>query len=129
VSAGALLREALELRRKGRFAEAAHAYRRLLSQHAGSAEARAALVSLGDLQLSRLQQADAALRSFEAYLKSGDRALVKEAEYGRIRALRALGRTEEERRAIEHLLVRYPSGVHAESMRARLRSLQGNAPR
>ncbi len=129
VSAGALLREALELRRKGRFAEAAQAYRRLLSQHAGSAEARAALVSLGDLQLSRLQQADAALSSFEAYLKSGDRALVQEAEYGRIRALRALGRAEEERRAIEQLLVRRPSGVHAESMRARLRSLQGNAPR
>src|SRR6185436_18164560 len=103
-------------------------YRKLVTQHPGSAEAKAGLVSLGDLQLSRLKQADAALRSFDAYLKSGDRGLAQEAEYGRIRALRALGRARDEQAAIERLLARYPSGVHAESMRARLLSLKGNAP-
>lgn len=126
---GELLRQALEHRAQSRFAEAARVYRKLVAAHPGSAEGRAALVSLGDLQLSRLQDAGAALRSFDAYLASGDRGLKQEAEYGRIRALRALGRPLDEQRAIERLLLSYPSGVHAEPMRARLQSLKGDAGR
>jgi TolA-binding protein len=123
----ALLREAVEQRAQGRFADAARAYRQLVTQYPSSSEARAALVSLGDLQLSRLGQPEAALRSFDAYLKNGDRGLRQEAEYGRIRALRALGRSQDEAKAIERLLERYPAGVHAESMRARLASLRDAA--
>lgn len=126
ISAAALLRQALELRGRSRFAEAAQVYGKLLSSHRSSPEARAALVSLGDLQLSRLNNAAGALRSFEAYLAQGDPALRQEAEYGRIRALRALGRAAQERIAIERLLERFPSGVHADSMRARLQSLKGD---
>jgi hypothetical protein len=125
-SAADLLRQALELRGRGHFPEAAQVYGKLVAVHPGSQEARAALVSLGDLQLSRLHNASAALRSFDAYLASGERALQQEAEYGRIRALRALGRAAEEQSAIEHLLARYPAGVHADSMRARLQSLKAD---
>jgi TolA-binding protein len=128
-SAADLLRQALELRGRGRFPEAAQVYGKLVAAHPGSQEARAALVSLGDLQLSRLNSAAAALRSFDSYLAGGDRALQQEAEYGRIRALRALGRAAEEQSAIERLLARYPSGVHADSMRARLQSLKGDGSR
>jgi ferric-dicitrate binding protein FerR (iron transport regulator) len=128
-AAGDLLRQALDLRARSRFTEAADVYRKLGALHPGSPEARAALVSLGDLQLSRLHDPAGALRSFDAYLASGDRTLEQEAEYGRIRALRTLGRTIQERDAIEHLLLGYPSGVHAEPMRARLQSLKGDAGR
>ncbi len=124
---GELLRHALELRAAQRFAEAANVYRKLIAQQPRSAEARTALVSLGDLQLSRLSDAASALKSFDAYLSSGDRALEQEAQYGRIRALRALGRGAEEQLAIERLLSSYPAGVHAEPMRQRLQSLNGNA--
>ena len=126
---GELLHQALDLRAHARFAEAAQVYRKLEALHPGSPEARAALVSLGDLQLSRLHDATGALRSFDSYLASGDRTLEQEAEYGRIRALRTLGRAVQERDAIEHLLLGYPSGVHAEPMRARLQSLKGDADR
>ena len=128
-TAGELLRQAIDLRAHARFADAAQVYRKLETLHPGSPEARAALVSLGDLQLSRLHDATGALRSFDSYLSSGDRTLEQEAEYGRIRALRALGRSAQERDAIEHLLLGYPSGVHAEPMRARLQSLKGDATR
>jgi hypothetical protein len=128
-TAGELLRQALDLRARGRFGEAAQTYRKLATSHPGTPEARASLVSLGDLHLSRLHDPAQALRSFDAYLASGDRTLEQEAEYGRIRALRALGRTAQEREAIEHLLLGYPSGVHAEPMRARLLSLKGDANR
>ncbi len=128
-SAADLLRQALELRGRGRFSEAAQVYGKLVAAHPGSQEARAALVSLGDLQLSRLHNAAAALGSFDSYLAGGDRALQQEAEYGRIRALRALGRAAEEQSAIERLLARYPSGIHADSMRSRLQSLKGDGSR
>lgn len=126
---GDLLRHALELRAERRFAEAATVYRKLIAQQPRSAEARTALVSLGDLQLARLSDAASALKSFDAYLASGDRVLEQEAQYGRIRALRALGRGAEEQLAIERLLSSYPAGVHAEPMRQRLQNLKGNAGR
>ena len=118
-----LLQEALRLRAEGQFARAASIYRRLQSQFPGSGEARASLVSFGDLQLSRLGDAAGALRSFEAYLRGGG-ALSREASYGRVRALRALGRTADERAAIEQMLEQSPSGLYAASLRKRLKELE-----
>lgn len=70
-SPAALLADARLLRQQGRFKAAAVAYERLLRQHAASAEARAAAVSLGELQLSQLGDARGALRSFDSYLRGG----------------------------------------------------------
>ena len=58
-------------------------------------------------------------RSFDAYLRSGG-GLVQEARYGRIRALRKLGRASEERAAIARFIADYPKSVQAASLRARL---------
>jgi tetratricopeptide (TPR) repeat protein len=111
-----LLQEARELRADGRFADASSIYRRLLREHAGSAEARAALVSLGELQLSQLGDANGALKSFAAYLRAGG-ALAQEASYGKIRALRALGRNTEAQQAVAAFLSAYPQSVQAAALR------------
>jgi outer membrane protein assembly factor BamD (BamD/ComL family) len=99
--------------------EARSIYGRLIAQHPGSAEALAALVSLGELQLSQFGDAKAALKSFDAYVRAGG-SLAQEARYGRIRALRKLGRHAEEQAAIDRFLADYPHSVQAATLRARL---------
>lgn len=115
-SAATLLDRARELRAAGRYAGAGAAYQRLLREHAGSAEARVALVSLGELQLSQLGDAAGALRSFDGYLRAGG-ALRQEASYGRIRALRRLGRLSDARAATGEFLSRYPQSVQAAALK------------
>lgn len=115
-SAATLLERARELRAAGRYAGAGAAYQRLLREHAGSAEARVALVSLGELQLSQLGDAASALRSFDGYLRGGG-ALRQEASYGRIRALRRLGRLSEARAAAQTFIGAYPQSVQAAALK------------
>jgi hypothetical protein len=115
-SAAALLTRARTLRSAGRYREAGAAYQQLMTTHPRSAEARAALISLGELQLSRLGSPAAALRSFEAYLAGGG-SLTQEARYGRIRALRQLGRVSEAQRASEEFVRDYPGSAQAKSLR------------
>jgi len=111
-----LLAQARVLRGAGRYADAAATYQRLLRAHPRSAEARAALVSLGELQLSQLAEPAAALRSFDAYLAGGG-SLAQEARYGRIRALQQLGRSEAARDATAAFLRDYPGSAQARSLR------------
>ena len=117
-SAAGLLARARTLRSSGRYSAAATAYQNLLSTHPRSSEANAALLSLAELQLSQLGQTAAALRSFDAYLAHGG-SLAQEARYGRIRALRRLGRTEEARTATEAFLSAYPGSAQAKALRKR----------
>ena len=126
-TAANLLDQARQLRAAGKFKEAVLVYRRLESSYRGSREAITALVSLGDLQLSRLHDSAGALQAFDAYVGSGDKLLWREAQYGRIQALRSLGRSADERRAIEEFLKRYPTGVQKDPLRARLQELGGSA--
>lgn len=114
-----LLQRARGLRADGRYRDAHGVYQRLLREHSASAEARVALVSLGELQLSQLGDAGGALRSFERYLRSGG-ALSQEASYGRIRALRRLGRLSEARTAASAFLSAYPNSVQAATLRKEL---------
>jgi tetratricopeptide (TPR) repeat protein len=119
LSADELLSRARGHRAGGRYADAASTYRKLLASYPRSDQARAALVSLGELELTQLGNADAALASFDAYLRAGG-ALSQEARYGRIRALRKLARRSEEKAAIEAFLLDYPRSVQAAALRARL---------
>jgi hypothetical protein len=119
LSADELLSRAREHRASGRYADAVSTYRKLLASYPRSDQARAALVSLGELELTQLGNADAALSSFDAYLRAGG-ALSQEARYGRIRALRKLARLGEEKAAIEAFLRDYPRSVQAAALRARL---------
>jgi hypothetical protein len=77
------------------------------------------MVSLGELQLSQLGDANAALRSFEAYLRGGG-TLRQEASYGRIRALRRLGKLAEARAAAAAFMSTYPHSAQAATLRKEL---------
>ncbi len=119
-SADELLRDAQLALAAGRDADASAAYLALLARHPGSPEARVALVSLGRLSLSGGDPA-AALGYFERYLASaaGLGGLGVEARYGRIEALRQLGRESDERAAIDDFLSRHGDSVYAARLRAR----------
>jgi hypothetical protein len=96
-------------------------YEQLRSAHPASAEARTVLVTMGKLELD-LGRPDRALARFDSYLQNGG-ALAPEALAGRARALRALGRSGEERRAIQKYLAAHPDGFDAPLFAKRLREL------
>jgi hypothetical protein len=77
---------------------------------------------LGELLLT-LHDSQGALNAFDSYLAGGG-ALAQEARFGRARALRALNRPAEERRAIEHFLTAYPEAPQSRVLRARLAAIQ-----
>jgi hypothetical protein len=118
-SADELLRQARKLRAAGRYDEAAGLYERIVKENPSSPAARSALVSLGDLDLGPRGDAAAALAAFDRYLEMGG-SLETEAQLGRIRALRKLGRAGEERAAIEKFLLAHPDHIEAPALRQRL---------
>ena len=116
-SAAELLARAQKARSGRRYGAAIRTYQQLLRRHPRSGEARVAQVSLAQLQLTQ-GHAAAALAGFDAYLRSGG-ALSPEAHYGKIQALRALGRTGDERAEIRRFLARYPKSLQAAALRRR----------
>lgn len=98
-------------------------YEQLRATYPASAEARTVLVTMGKLELD-VGRPDRALRRFDAYLRNGG-TLVPEALAGKARALRALGRDQEERRAIQQYLAAHPEGFEAPLFAKRLRELGG----
>jgi ferric-dicitrate binding protein FerR (iron transport regulator) len=121
-SAADLLEEARRLRAAGQYEPSADVYRRLEQRYPESAEARAATVSLGQLELSQLGHPEAALHWFEKYLSTGGQ-LRQEAAYGKIQALQRLGRSAQERREITRFLEDFPKSAQASALRARLDTL------
>ncbi|WP_394828105.1 PEGA domain-containing protein [Pendulispora albinea] len=120
--AAELLAAARVRRADGDLSAAIGAYRELFERHGASAEAHAALVPWGELQLAPLSDPRGALAAFDRYMMRGG-PLEQEASFGRIRALRALGRTDDERAAIESFVQRFPDGSLTSSLRERLRSM------
>lgn len=123
--AATLLNEARTRRSRGEHTTAASLYQRAHAAEPTSALGCAALVALGELQLVELRKPEAALKSFDQYLRSRDQALVIEARLGRIRALRQLGKSQEERQAITLFLQQHPSSVGVAGLRQRLRDIGG----
>ena len=123
LSPAALLARARKELAAGNARAALAVYERLRATHPASPEARTVLVTIGKLELD-LKQPARALRSFDAYLGAPG-ALAPEALAGKIRALRALGRTADEKKAIESYLSRYPDGFESPLLEQRLEVLQG----
>jgi tetratricopeptide (TPR) repeat protein len=99
-------------------------YQRVLRLHPGTAAARTARVLAGQVRLWHLGQAAAALRDFEHALRvAPSGALAPEARWGRILALRQLGRRAAELRACRDFVKRHPGSLYAKRVRARIRSL------
>jgi hypothetical protein len=117
LSAAQWLERARGLRGKGDIDGAIEAYEGLVENHPGAAASRTAMVTLGQLSLDRAQN-KAALRWFDRYLGKGG-PLAEDAEYGRIRALRGLGRSAQAQKATDDFLVRYPASSYAAKLRDR----------
>lgn len=115
-SANDLLRLARSKRRSGDADGALASYEKILRRHPKSATARIAAVSVGQLRLSK-GDARGALQAFRRYLDGGAGALSEDAAYGEIRALRALGRTAEAKRATSEFLTRYPESHYGAKLK------------
>jgi hypothetical protein len=113
-----LLRRARQAVRAGHFSEAARSYENLVNSYAGSDEAQAALVLLGQLRLTRLNDPHGALEALNSYLRTGG-SLEIEAQIARIDALHALKRSAEETTAIDDFLQQHPRSFEAKALRAR----------
>ncbi|MBX3200066.1 MAG: tetratricopeptide repeat protein [Labilithrix sp.] len=118
-----LLREANRLRGQGRWAEAAATYRKVIDLAPDSAEAYPADVALGNLELQE-GRAQAALVRYEHALEAHPGgALAEEARWGKARALRAEGRTAEEKAALVEFRARHPESPLAAAAAQRLAEL------
>lgn len=117
-AASELLAQARERRARGDAAGAAATYQELAKRFSGSPEAHAAEVPYGELELGALGHPGAALAAFDRYLVRGG-PLAEEASFGRIRALRALGRDDDARAAVSAFLATYPDSALAPSLRPR----------
>lgn len=123
-----MLKQAQRASAARRFDDAVKAYRRLIRRHPSRPESRPALVSMGRILLGPLGKPAAALRAFDRYLsRSKSGTLAQEASYGRIRALRALGKRQAELKALRSFLKRFPGAIQKESVENRLRKLTGPA--
>jgi TolA-binding protein len=118
-----LFADANEARRTGRADQAIVLYMQLQRAFPTSAQAQLSAVSLGRLLLER-GSPGAALQQFSRYLGGPDRVLRAEALAGRARALRALGKSAEERAAWQSLLHEYPGSVYADGANKRLDELR-----
>ena len=113
-----LLDDARKQLEAGHPAEALRVYRRIERDFATSPEATMVLVTIGKLEMRQGLPARA-LAAFDGYLRRGG-PLSPEAYKGRIDALHALGKTAEERLAIETYLAKYPDGFDREALKKRL---------
>ncbi len=118
-----LLTQAQKLFGAGKTKQAVRVYETLVSRHPGTAAGKAARVSLGRIELGQ-GHAKQALKHFDAYLAASAGSLVEEARYGRIRALRKLGRSGQERRSIDAFLADYPKSIYAARLKKRASELQ-----
>lgn len=125
LSASQLLKRAQELRASLDWKGAADMYAHLIRKFPNADETRAAYVSLGEVQLSKLGRPMSALRHFNDYLAVAQAGpLAREALYGKIRSLRALGRLEEEEEAISLFLKRFPGSIRSKEIQSRQKELQ-----
>jgi TolA-binding protein len=124
ITADELLRLARHAMRSGRFAEAATQYEKLVAEFGGSDQAQTALMLLGQLRLTQLDDPRGALEALNGYLRNPG-ALEVEARVARIDALRKLQRSADEAIAIDDFLRRHPRSFEAAGLRNRRAALQG----
>lgn len=112
------LAEARTLRAAGRYPEAARVLEGLLRSAPRSSAARTGSVILGNVYLGPLDDPRRALKAFDFYLGRAAQgaALEAEARYGRVRALRRLGRGDAAAREAARLRERFPSSPYARDL-------------
>ena len=119
-----LLSMALKQRMEGKWKKAAKTYEELIRTYPASGEAKSALISLGKLQLDKLNQPRAALRRFDQYLSLHGGPLSREALFGKASAFRAIGFTDKEKETLQLFLKQYPEALEAPSAKKRLKKIE-----
>jgi len=128
-TARSLAQRARQQRSARNWQGAAATFTELIRRYPTSGWARTARVSLGLILLERLGNARGALAQFSAYLASTSvGALAQEASYGRIRALRRLGRRADEIQKLRSFLRLYPQAIQGSNVRRRLQKLGVSVP-
>jgi tetratricopeptide (TPR) repeat protein len=112
---------------EGHADEAIARYETLITEYPTSKAAAIARVSLGRLLLRQGRTRDA-LAAFDAYLAGDDRELAEEAEYGRIKALHALGERAELAAAIDAFLAAHADSIHRGKLDTWRQELEGSRP-
>jgi hypothetical protein len=115
-SAEELLERAQAELASGAVEDAVRTYEILVREHASTREAAAARVSLGRIALDAGDPARA-LGHFDSHLESNSTSLLAEATYGRIRALRALGRLDEAQREAHEFVKTHPQSPYVARVR------------
>jgi TolA-binding protein len=114
-TADELLAAAQQALAEGESTTAIERYQTLIAEYPDSNAAQIGSVSLGRLLL-RQGRASEALAAFDRYLATDAKTLIEEARYGRIRALRELGRSAEVDQAIDDFLAAHPGSIHRERL-------------
>jgi tetratricopeptide (TPR) repeat protein len=117
-SAAELARLAQQHRMARNYPETARLYRELIDRYPESPEAVHAPVRLGDLLL-KTGDHQGALEAYDRYLERGGQ-LEPEARFGRLEALRALGRDADEKAAIAEFLREHPDDYRVTELTERL---------
>jgi tetratricopeptide (TPR) repeat protein len=116
-SATELLDRARARRRAKDFRQAAAAYEDFLESYPKDQKVASTLVSLAQLYQGPLKDPKRALRYYDRYLERGG-PLSEEAMYGKIRALRSLGRTQDAKDLSRAFVDQYPSSSYVDSLAA-----------
>ena len=117
-----LLESVTRARRENDWVEVASLYRRILRDYPGTPDSRTALVSLAQVEINRLNTPEAALRHFNAYLRTPG-TLEPEALYGKAKVYRQLNSGADEKRTLTKLISKYPGGPLTLAAEKRLREL------
>ncbi len=108
----ALFKQAQAYRKVRGWSRAADTYKELNRRYPNEPEALSSLVSLGLIQLEHLNRPKAALKSYNTYLsRSPTGSLAQEAAFGRIMALKTLGRKSQFHKALEEFLKDFPGAI------------------
>jgi len=127
--ARALLERAQQQWRRGNLGEAAKLYQEVLRRHPGDARVGLAALELGRLRMDRLGDLDGARTSFRRAVRQAGGAAVHEDALARlVEVSAALGDSAECARARDSYLRRYPSGIHAATVRGRCERTEAPRP-
>jgi hypothetical protein len=123
-TASSLFARANNERRHDHVAAAISLYGELERRYPGSDEARISHVSLGRLLLDRGIWSEGLSQLNDYLVSSPEGMLAPEALFGKARALKALGRRDEERGAWNRLVTSFADSVYATQARRRLEELR-----
>lgn len=110
-------------RRRGNWEKVAALYQQIIQIAPSSEAALVSRVSLGDVYLTRLHRYNDALLHFNRYIRSGKRALLPEAMYGKCLVLKSLGRTTGEQKCLDIFIRKFPDSFQVAGAKERKEAL------